>query len=55
MTEPTDFETWCQHYDYDPDTEQARTDYDEYRRQADLFADMLDLDDDDASTAGPTP
>ena len=27
MTEPTDFRTWCQHYDYDPSSAQRAVDY----------------------------
>jgi len=54
MNEPTDFETWCRHYDYDPTSEQASTDYDEYLRQIDLFADLAG-DDQGEQIEGPTP
>jgi hypothetical protein len=36
-----DYLRWCEHYQCNPETEQARTDYAEYRRQLDLFADLV--------------
>ena len=33
----TPYLAWCKHYGYDPQSEQARQDYDRYRDQLALF------------------
>jgi len=37
-----DYATWCRHYDYDPDSEEARRNYAEYERQHDIFSAIID-------------
>jgi len=36
------FTDWAAHYDYDPATDEAREDYAEYRRMADVIAAIMD-------------
>ncbi|WP_156774628.1 hypothetical protein [Alkalilimnicola ehrlichii] len=38
MNNPTDFVRWCQHYGYNPDTEQARADYQRYLDNLEMVA-----------------
>lgn len=44
------FTEWCEHYEYDPASPEAKADYERYREQLALFQELLDepcfLDDD---------
>ena len=41
------FEAWCEHYEYDPESEQARDDWERYREEKALFESIESDDQDD--------
>ena len=41
---------WCQHYDYDPNSEAAKADYQRYQQELEILERLAFLDED-----GPSP